>query len=242
MKKSYYDFMDEISKEELYEKLVRYGLFTDKLPDFLETETFWIYCQNKKHNFESKVYDSIKFESIRNNFIPRLLGIPTPMAHEMLCKCIADNWSEIKNKFKENTKKEKYKVSRIHIRKMHDKNQLFEMNYNNYKIDGTPEIEILIGKKFLVKTNISTCFPSIYTHSLGWALVGKEIAKQNMNDDGKWYNQLDKCTRNERYGETHGLIIGPHTSNVLSEIVLTEVDKRMMELGYEYVRNIDDYS
>lgn len=88
--------MDEISKEELYEKLVRYGLFTDKLPDFLETETFWIYCQNKKHNFESKVYDSIKFESIRNNFIPRLLGIPTPMAHEMLCKCIADNWSEIK--------------------------------------------------------------------------------------------------------------------------------------------------
>ena len=47
MKKSYYDFMDEISKEELYEKLVRYGLFTDKLPDFLETETFWIYCRSQ---------------------------------------------------------------------------------------------------------------------------------------------------------------------------------------------------
>ena len=35
----------------------------------------------------------------------------------------------------ENTEKEKYKVSRIHIRKMHEKDQLFEMNYNNYKIN-----------------------------------------------------------------------------------------------------------
>lgn len=242
MEKTYYDFMNEISEEELYEKLVRYGFFTDKLPDFLETDSFWDFCKNKKHNFEVKAYDSIKFESIRNNFIPRILGIPTPMAHEILCKCIADNWSEIKNKFKENTKNEKYKVSRIHIRKMYGKNQLFEMNYNNYKIDGTPEIEVLIGKKFLVKTDISTCFPSIYTHSIGWALVGKDTAKQNMADESKWYNKLDLNARNERYGETHGLIIGPHTSNILAEIILTEVDRKMGELGYEYIRNIDDYS
>ena len=38
--KSYYDFMEEISSDELYEKLIRYGLFSDKLPQFWETETF----------------------------------------------------------------------------------------------------------------------------------------------------------------------------------------------------------
>ena len=242
MKKTYYDFMNEISDDELYEKLVRYGFFTDKLPDFLETDSFWDLCKNKKHNFKVKPYDSIKFESMRNNFIPRILGIPTPMAHEILCKCISDNWSEIKNKFKENTENEKHKVSRIHIRKMYGKNKLFEMNYNNYKTDGTPEIEVLIGKKFLVKTDISTCFPSIYTHSIGWAVVGKETAKQLMDDCSKWYNKLDLSARNERHGETHGLIIGPHTSNVLAEIILTEVDRRMVNLGYKYVRNIDDYA
>ena len=63
-----------------------------------------------------------------------------------------------------------------------------------------------------------------------------------MKDSSKWYNKLDKCTSNESYGETHGLIIGPHTSNILSEIILTNVDKQMVELGYEYVRHIDDYS
>ena len=32
MDKKYADFMDEISSDELYEGLLAYGLFTDKLP------------------------------------------------------------------------------------------------------------------------------------------------------------------------------------------------------------------
>lgn len=44
-----------------------------------------------------------------------------------------------------------------------------------------------------------------------------------------------------RNGETHGLLIGPHTSNLLSEIILTVVDKKLYDKGYRYVRNIDDY-
>lgn len=44
-----------------------------------------------------------------------------------------------------------------------------------------------------------------------------------------------------RNGETHGLLIGPHASNLLSEIVLTVVDKKLYDNGYRYVRNIDDY-
>ena len=31
-----------------------------------------------------------------------------------------------------------------------------------------------------------------------------------------------------RNGETHGLLIGPHTSNLLSEIILTVVEKNYM--------------
>ena len=39
--------------------------------------------------------------------------------------------------------------------------------------------------------------------------------------------------------ETHGIPIGPHTSNILSEIVLCAVDKELSE--YSYIRDIDDY-
>lgn len=53
------------------------------------------------------------------------------------------------------------------------------MSYSNWKTDGTPEPDLLIGKRYVVKADISTCFPSIYTHSIPWALAGKATAKKN---------------------------------------------------------------
>ena len=242
MEKTYIEIMNEFTKEELYERLVKYGLFSDKLPKVFNGESFFEYCKEATQNFDKGPYDSMRFESVRNNFGNRTLGIPTPFAHQLLCRCICDNWDKIKEKYRENTKNNTYKVSRIHIRKLKDKKEVFEMNYSNYRVDGTPEMDLLIGKRFLVKTDISTCFPSMYSHALSWAIVGKEEAKKTKRDDTKWYNQLDLVTRNEKAGETHGFIIGPHTSNILSEIILTEVDKNITEKGYKYIRNIDDYS
>ena len=91
---------------------------------------------------------------------------------------------------------------------MNGKSNLFEMNYSNWKIDGTPEPDLLIGMRYIVKADISKCFQSIYTHSLTWALIGKEAAKTNRY--GNWYNDIDKFSQNIKDGETHGLLIGPH--------------------------------
>ncbi|MBO8439293.1 MAG: RNA-directed DNA polymerase [bacterium] len=41
--------------------------------------------------------------------------------------------------------------------------------------------------------------------------------------------------------ETNGLLIGPHASNLLSEIVLTAVDSKLSK-KYKYIRNIGDYT
>ena len=70
--------------------------------------------------------------------------------------------------------------------------------------------------------------------------MGKTIAKQNRNDKKEWYNILDSACQKLRNGETHGLMIGPHASNLLSEIILTAVDKGLCK-KYKYIRNIDDY-
>lgn len=42
-------------------------------------------------------------------------------------------------------------------------------------------------------------------------------------------------------GETHGLLVGPHASNLLSELILTRIDKTLFDEGYRFVRHIDDY-
>ena len=118
------------------------------------------------------------------------------------------------------------------------------MNYSNWKTDGTPEPDLLIGKKYIVKADISTCFPSIYTHSIPWVLVGKTFAKENSGKKHakEWYNQIDHFAQNCKNGETHGLLIGPHASNLLSELILTVVDKNLYDKGWRYIRNIDDYT
>lgn len=72
-------------------------------------------------------------------------------------------------------------------------------------------------------------------------MAGKDEAKKNVSDKNKWYNAVDYWTCRSKNGETHGVLIGPHTSNILSEIILCRVDKELTP-KYDYIRNIDDYT
>lgn len=238
--KSYSEYMEEISSDKLYEGLLGYGLFSEKLPPIFTSESFFGYCKNNNIVFSKGEHDYISWESMRNINIPRLLSIPNPMAYQKLCKCLSDNWENLKKHFQRQTADNDYKISRIHIRKKKNNKSLFEMNYNNWKEDGTPSDDLLIGKKYITYADISTCFPSIYTHSISWALVGKDVAKQERNNG--WFNDIDKMCQNLRNGETHGIMIGPHASNLISEIILTVVDKKLFSKGWQYFRNIDDYT
>lgn len=221
--------------------MLGYGFFTDKLPPIFTSETFFQYCKTNNPSFDGKAQNYIHFESIRNTSVPRSLGIPVPMKYESLCRILRDNWDNIRDCLRQNTMGQPYKISRIHIRKLNNQKYLFQMNYNNWKTDDDPLPEILIGKKYLVSADISTCFPSIYTHSLCWAMVGKEVAKSNRRS-GVWFNDIDHACQQMRNGETHGLMIGPHASNLLAELILTKVDKSLSDKGYQFIRNIDDYT
>lgn len=247
MEKKYCDYLDEISADELYEGLLGYGMFANKLPPVFTSAPFLNYCQVHAPVFSDKDWhDYAKYSSMRNINIPRLFGIPTPMKYQRLCATLRDNWDAIKNHLHTQTDNQDFRVSRIHLRKLFGKKELFEMNYKNWRIDGNPETGLLISKpngasKYIVKADISTCFPSIYSHSLPWALVGKDVSKATCHDDRLWYNKIDAACYTLKNGETHGLLIGPYASNLLSEIILTAVDKKLYDKGYRYYRNIDDY-
>lgn len=240
--KKYIDYMDEISSDELYEGLLSYGIFADKLPPIFTGENFFQYVSTLQQPFSAKAeHGFIFFESMRDINIPRPLGIPNPMAYQLLCKCLANHWPEIKDHFQNQTGNDIHKVSRIHIRKIKDSKALFEMNYQNWKIDESPVPDLLIGNRYRVCADISTCFPSMYSHALCWAIAGIDYAKAH-REDTLWFNALDTRCMKTKNGETHGFLIGPHTSNLLSEIILTVVDKELVAEGWRYIRNIDDYT
>ena len=236
--------MSEIKADELYDRLVSYGMFSEKLPPIFTGDLFLQYCKNiRKQSFSDKWRGYINYENMRNINIPRNIGIPTPMGHELLCKTLMKHWTKLTKYFSTTTKEQSRIISRIHIRKMQDKKELFLMNYENRIDDGTPEPDIYLGKRYMVHADISKCYPSIYTHAIPWALVGKDVAKNNTGkkEQNKWYNQIDHFAQISKNGETHGLLIGPHTSNVLSEIILCAIDGDLSKKYDSYIRHIDDY-
>lgn len=237
MAKKYYEYMQEIDSSELYKRLIEFGFFSEKLPPILDSSDFLNFCLNKANCLPGKPSRWIEYNSMRNTNVPRIINIPTPASYEKLCRTLSDNWNNIVEHFRKYTSSDDYKKSRIHIRKHRNTPSLFKMNYGSTE-SILQKLELSIGKKYLVKADISQCYASIYTHSIPWALVGKEIAKQKQNDN-EWYNTIDKTARNTMNRETHGIPIGPHTSNILSEIVLCAVDKELSE--YSYIRDIDDY-
>lgn len=74
-----------------------------------------------------------------------------------------------------------------------------------------------------------------------WALIGKSEAKSGIGN-GNWTNIIDKACQRCTNGQTHGILIGPHASNLISEIILTRVDQSMYDAGWRYVRAIDDFT
>lgn len=235
--RAYWAYWQELTEDAVYNGLIIEGWFADKLPPIFTADKFLSYCNNRKRASNNSASDWIRFNYIRCNGQYREFGIPTPFTYERLARGIANSWNEIVCHVKKHTLLQSYSVSRIHPRVIPDSQAIFQMNYSNWMNDPSPEPAILIGKQYVVKCDISTCFPSIYTHSLPWAIMGRDRAKQDREErPDNWANKIDKLLQKVSDGETHGLLIGPHSSNVVSELILTVIDAILYNKGYRFMR------
>lgn len=97
------------------------------------------------------------------------------------------------------------------------------------------------GQRYVLRTDISQFYSSLYMHSISWALHTRSTAKANRNKtDG---DRIDKAIRDCASGQTAGVPIGPDTSLIAAEVVLTAVDKEFASAvpGYRGFRYLDDY-
>jgi len=81
--------------------------------------------------------------------------------------------------------------------------------------------------KYVVVTDLSEFYSSIYTHTVPWAIHGKPAAKANRTN-ALYGNVLDTLLRESQDGQTVGIPIGPDTSLVVAEVVLCAVDKELV--------------
>jgi hypothetical protein len=99
-----------------------------------------------------------------------------------------------------------------------------------------------VGARYLLTTDIARYYPSIYTHSVPWALHGKTAARS----DRKFRllgNRLDLWLRETQDKQTGGIPIGPDTSFLIAEVLGTAMDLRLQSKlpSLRGTRSIDDY-
>jgi hypothetical protein len=106
-------------------------------------------------------------------------------------------------------------------------------------------------KAVILQADISRFFYTAYTHSIPWAVLGKERAKELLRTNPKklkahWSNKLDEALQSCRSRETFGMPVGPDTSRVLAEIILSgvESDNELSKFlgGGNAFRLLDDFS
>ena len=199
-----------------------------------------------EHTKRDKGFDQIEYQITRFNNVTRLMHIPHPLPYARLCKCISENWDRdqilrICKNPNSLLKPKKYKNGVLIMGEWKYSEQISKMDSEKLA-DLIFKLENSIGKFYRVKADISSFFPSIYTHSIPWALVGKKKAKKSKRNSNEWYDKLDKAQRELKRGETQGVPVGPATSNIVSEIILYKVDKALRKNGYcHFTRYVDDY-
>lgn len=177
-------------------------------------------------------FDLVVYRVTRHNNIQRIMSIPHPKPYVDFVFTIANHWKEIEY-ICENDKS-------LIIPRRHKDGRLIIMDYEPPYFANKRILEHSFARRFRLKTDISSCYPSIYSHAVPWALVGFGTAKKAKNDSRMWFNNIDKRQRMLCRNETSGVPIGPATSNILAEAILARVDGNLAE--YNYCRYIDDYT
>ncbi len=240
-------------KDYVYSALLRYNylpmgkLQGDDIPfKVFSTEDFTPDVVNEmlqRHGMARRTgYDQIEYRTNRFNNVTRLMHIPHPLPYARLCQCISENWAKLSH-ICENCnsllKPTEHNNRRLIMGEYEDFERVLVMDSEKFR-DRRVRLEISMGQSYRVEADISSYFPSIYTHSIPWALVGKKKAKSNRKSD-KWYNKLDKFQRDLKRSETQGVPVGPATSHIISEIILYKIDEALRKEDYQFTRYVDDY-
>lgn len=165
----------------------------------------------------------------------RELNIPNPLAFIKLAMEIDKSFSQI--------------YTHIHKSKL---SKSIPIHYSNGRAFGPKywhgklidfRAEIYSKSRFILNTDIQKFYPSVYTHSIPWALHTKKVAKNHRNNLSYVGNRLDKLVRQGQDNQTLGIPIGPDTSLFLAEVLLSSIDQEINSqfqnvIGFRFV---DDY-
>ena len=236
------------TKAERHKRLLRAGYFPEDLPPPFNTRDLSKFRDHLAKQF-SKIPNVNKepwYYQYRS--VPAVIYFPrfakqdrkhhivNPINFFFLSGEIADNWIEIRKLLK----RSKSSASSV-VFNWKDGRSLLRLDFEERDRRVS---SISVGNTFVLVSDISRYYHSIYTHSLAWAAHTKPVAKKNRSNK-LLGNRLDLLSRNAQDGQTIGIPVGPDTSRILAELVGSALDSDLVgsgQLGVSgFVRFVDDF-
>jgi RNA-directed DNA polymerase len=213
---------------------------------------------DKYNNKENPLYESKKsIENIRqqNNvnyklysnkdgkYAWRPLQIINPAIYVALVHKITEenNWEYIQKRFQTFQENSRIECTSVPIKSNNPENDKANQIREWWEKTEQLSIELALEYEYLIKTDITDCYGSIYTHSIAWALHGKEEAKSNKRDRKLVGNVIDGYIQDMSNGQTNGIPQGSVLMDFIAEIVLGYADFELSNKIKESEKEIKDY-
>lgn len=201
-------------------------------------------------------FDNINYQLLSNKdgkYSWRPFQLIHPAIYVSLIQNITEkeNWKLIKDRFtifQENEKIECHSLPVISISE-HKTDKTAQI-LNWWQMIEQRSLIFALDYKYVLHTDISDCYGSIYTHSISWALHTKLEAKKktNRNKQSLIGIAIDSHLQDMSYGQTNGIPQGSVLMDFIAEIVLGYIDllltEKLEELeidNYRILRYRDDY-
>lgn len=215
-------------------RLLKFGYFPKELPPPFTTSEFGNFALSS--TFPKIKRDYTSRPCIHNLARPgnqrRVLSIPNPFNYFLLAKTLVDNKDQVELQLDRSN----ISVSRPVVDDSDFRGYLPAIGGNDLL---KRRASIRAGARYIVRTDISRFYYSIYTHSIPWALNGKSIAKSNRKNG--FGNDLDRYVRNAQDAQTLGIPVGPDVSFIISEMLCGAIDEEIQKNHFRGLRFIDDF-
>ncbi len=247
----------ELSYDELEKFLLQQNSYCGTpLPEYIKFDSLLdkLYTKLKKKeiviNYRGN-YNYTILMSKDGKYSWRPIELINPVIYCLLIRIIKGGFEEIKKRFKEfrdcNDKIECFSIPVINIVTMENETKYQILEW--WKQVEQKSIELSLEYDYMYKTDIENCYGTIYTHSIPWALHGRENIQDDedkIDDESLLGNKIDESIRDMSKGQTNGIPQGSVMMDFIAEMVLGYIDMLLTDKlkdieEYKIIRYRDDY-
>ena len=204
----------------------------------------------KPRDFEEINHKLLVKKDAKYTFRP--IQITNPYLYYLLVRVVTDKnkWGEIKRRFKAFARPQIEVASIPAVKRKDDKSHKAATIMNWWEQIEQRGIALSLEYNYMFVTDITNCYPSIYTHCIAWAIHGKDKSKDRAFRKNRKATgiAIDEYIQEMQYGQTNGIPQGSVLYDFIAEIVLGYADmllaNKLTEEGiedYKILRYRDDY-